>query len=110
MSYRQRLEAEKQAEETKSQWNYSVASKDSRRLTAEDRMAAKIAQEVLKDNQKLRGIHSGASIQKILQKEAKKHLMEGGSAGPNIVTINEKGEKDGMDPSNLPYLHRNPAI
>jgi hypothetical protein len=43
-----------------------------RDLTAEDRVASKIANEVLKDNAKLRGIHSGASIKKILEKEAKK--------------------------------------
>ena len=50
MSYKQRVEAEKLNEETKSQWNNSVASKDSRRLTTEDRVAHKIAAEVLKDN------------------------------------------------------------
>ena len=41
-------------------------------LSAEDRIANKIANEVLKDNAKLRGVHSGASIKKILEKEAKK--------------------------------------
>lgn len=41
-------------------------------MTAEDRIAQKIASEVLKDNAKLRGVHSGASIKKILEREAKK--------------------------------------
>jgi hypothetical protein len=35
-------------------------------------MASKIAAEVLKDNTKLRGIHSKESIKKILEKEALK--------------------------------------
>jgi hypothetical protein len=65
---------------------------------------------VLRDNQKLRQIHSGASIKKILEKEAKRQLLEGGVPQPNIVTIQEKGDRTAMDPSNLPYLHRNPAI
>lgn len=43
-----------------------------RDLTAEDKVATKIANEILKDNAKLRGVHSGASIKKILEKEAKK--------------------------------------
>ena len=41
-------------------------------MTAEDRIASKIANEVLKDNVKLRGVHSNQSIKKILEKEAKK--------------------------------------
>jgi len=44
------------------------------KLTAEERMARKIAKEVLRDNKKLGGVHSGASIQRLLEKEAKKHL------------------------------------
>jgi hypothetical protein len=43
---------------------------ESRKQTAEDRMASKIASEVLKDNHKLRGVHSKESIKKILEKEA----------------------------------------
>jgi len=68
---------------------------------------------VLRDNAKLRGVHSGASIQKILQKEAKKQLlMEKGGAyeGPVISKVHERGEIDKNDPSNLPYLNKNPAI
>jgi len=38
-------------------------------------VAAKIASEVLRDNAKLRGIHSGASIKKMLEREAKKQLL-----------------------------------
>lgn len=37
-------------------------------------MASKIAAEVLKDNSKLRGVHSKESIKKILEKEALKQM------------------------------------
>jgi len=88
MSYRQRVDAEKAKDDAKSEWNGSVVTKESRRFTAEDRVAQKIANEVLKDNHKLRGIHSGASIKKILEKEAKKQLlMEDKYEEPKIATI-----------------------
>lgn len=56
---------EQKSQTSKKDWQ-SNASKDSRKLTTEDRVAARIANEVLRDNAKLRGVHSGASIQKIL--------------------------------------------
>ena len=113
MSYKSRLAEEKAKEaETQSQWNASTTT-SKRELTAEDRLARKIASEVLRDNAKLKGIHSGASITKILEKEAKKQLalekeMARGD-GPIVATHNPKGEKQN-DPNNLPYLHKNPAI
>ena len=51
-----------------------MTSEQRNKQSAEDRIANKIASEVLKDNAKLRGVHSGASIKKILEKEAKKQL------------------------------------
>ena len=66
-----KAEQAKKDAETKSQWNDSVTS-SKRGLTTEDKLAQKIAQEVLRDNAKLRGIHSGASIKHILEKEAKR--------------------------------------
>ena len=72
MSYKSRLADEKTKQsETKSQWNESVTS-SKRELTTEDKLARKIAQEVLRDNAKLRGVHSGASMKKIIEKEAKR--------------------------------------
>ena len=65
------MAAEKRREQdTKSEWNASTTSKADK--TTEDKIAAKIANEVLRDNAKLRGVHSGASIKRILEKEAKK--------------------------------------
>ena len=36
--------------------------------------------------------------------------MGGDYKGPIISTIKEKEKQDMADPSNLPYLHKNPAI
>jgi len=75
-------------------------------------MASKIAAEVLKDNAKLRGIHSKESIKAILEKEAKRQMLlaNGGEYPQPVVSrIIEKGAKE-TDPSNLPYLHKNPAV
>ena len=75
-------------------------------------MASKIAAEVLKDNNKLRGVHSKESIKKILEKEALRQMqMNGGEyQAPVISRIVEKSMIDKSDPSNLPYLHKNPAV
>ena len=77
-------------------------------------MAQKIAQEVLRDNPKIRQVHSGASIKVLLEKEAKRQMAiaaKGGEyRGPLISRIEEKGKTDKADPSNLPYLHKNPAV
>jgi len=110
MSYRSRIDAEQKSQAANSEWNKSVTS--SKRMTAEDRMASKIAAEVLKDNAKLRGVHSNASIKKILEKEAKKQLLmeQEGQDGPVISTLIEKERRDPADPANLPYLHKCPAI
>ena len=63
-------EAKRREAEDRPEWNNSVTS--SKQRNAEDRIANKIASEVLRDNANLRGIHSKNSIQKILEKEAKK--------------------------------------
>jgi hypothetical protein len=47
-------------EEGKHDWDPSVKSE--KKMTAEDRVAARLAKEVLRDNVKLRGIHSNTSI------------------------------------------------
>lgn len=78
MSYKSRLaeEKSKMSQQQKSHWNDSVSMTSSKReMNAEDRLARKIANEVLRDNAKLRGIHSEQSIKQILQKEAKRQLQ-----------------------------------
>ena len=41
----------------------------------EDRIASKIATDLLNENQKLRGKHSKQSLKKVLEREAKKQLL-----------------------------------
>jgi hypothetical protein len=75
----------------KRDWDPSVKS-EKQKMTAEDRVAAKLAAEVLRDNAKLRGIHSNTSIKKLLEKEAKKYMKENGGEykGPIVSRIKDK--------------------
>ena len=82
---------------------------ETKKMTTEEKMARKIAKEVLRDNKKLGAVHSDASIQKLLEREAKKHL-EADYGGPVINQVSTRGTVDPANPSNLPYLHKNPAI
>lgn len=80
-------------------------------MSTEDKVAARLANEVLKDNAKLKGIHSNQSIQRLLQKAAKDQLYGADPyKGPIVSTIKDKELQTGPHPSNLPYLHKNPAI
>ena len=111
MSMKSRIAEEKKREsQVQPDWMSTTSSKKN---TTEDRVAARIAQEVLRDNAKLRGVHSNTSIKKLLEREAKKQLLaEGGGnyQGPVISQIKERGERDPADPSNLPYLNKCPAV
>lgn len=70
MSMKSRIAEEKKRErESQPDW---VSVTSSKKQTTEDRVAARIAQEVLRDNAKLRGVHSNTSIKKLLEREAKK--------------------------------------
>ncbi len=104
----------KEAKEVKDKpdWDASTTATKNK-ASAEDRMASKIAAEVLKENAKLRGVHSKESIKAILEKEAKRQmqLANGGEyAEPIVSRIVEKDIINRADPSNLPYLHKNPAV
>ena len=114
MSYSQRVAAEKKKEAAeRPDWDASTTGEKHKKPSAEDRIASKIANEVLRDNAKLRAVHSGPSIKKLLEREAKKQMAaaDGGAyQGPVISTIIEKDKRDKNDPSNLPYLHKNPAV
>jgi hypothetical protein len=116
MSMKSRVAEEKQREaQEKPEWDKSTTtSKRDHKKSAEERVAAKIASEMIRDNQKLRGIHSNTSIKKIIEKEAKRQLLieSGGEPydGPQVSRILEKGQINRADPSNLPYLHKCPAV
>ena len=93
-----------------------------------------VAQEVLATSRDMRKVHSSRSIRGILEKKkaaaARKKLGDinedtvallPASHAPPVTQVyyaedqgvanggNNGGRKD-LDPSNLPYLHRNPAI
>ena len=105
-------EAAKKAEKEKSEWDRSTVVSDVPR-TAEERMAAKIANDMLKDNPKLKGVHSNMSLKKILEKEAKRQLLAetGDEYSPPIISKTATHERiTRTDPSNLPYLHKCPAV
>ncbi len=87
MSLRSQVNAElKKQGNARPEWDASVRSEAGKDRTVEDRMATKIASEILKDNTKLKNIHSATSMKKILEKEAKKQLLTGGGGykGPII--------------------------
>ena len=74
-SYQKRIAEAKKEAEDRPEWDKSVTSEKRKQGTAENRMASKIAMEVLKDNHKLRGVHSKESIKAILEKEALKQMQ-----------------------------------
>jgi hypothetical protein len=63
-------EAKAQQAENKPDWDTGSVTTEQRNKRAENQMASKIAMEVLKENSKLKGIHSKQSMMKILEKEA----------------------------------------
>ena len=68
---------------------------------------------MLKDNPQLKGIHSNLSLKKILEKEAKRQLLEetgGQYQAPIISKVPTHEMNTRTDPSNLPYLHKCPAV
>ncbi len=104
-------EAKEREAEQRPEWQSTTSER--RKVSAEDRMAAKIASEVLKDNAKLRGVHSKDSIKMILEREALKQMKLASAEyqGPVVSRIEERDLKaKTADPSNLPYLHKNPAV
>lgn len=97
---------EKKQKEEKPEWDKSVKSTE--KISIEEKAARQIAEQVLENAPYLKGIHSKASMQKILEREAKVQLAQ--RVEPKIVTIKDGGRCRDVDPSNLPYLHRNEAI
>lgn len=59
VSMKSRIQEEKERESKRNaEWDRSTVASESKKPTLEDKMASKIASEVLKDNQKLKGVHS----------------------------------------------------
>ena len=72
----QQVKEAKKAEQEKSEWDRSTVVSDVPR-TVEEKLASRIANEMLKDNPKLKGVHSNMSLKKILEKEAKRQQRMG---------------------------------
>ena len=64
-------EAKKREVASKPEWDASTTASKQKK-TIEEKVASKIATEVLKDNPKLGSVHSAQSVQKILEREAKR--------------------------------------
>lgn len=58
----------------KSEWDKSTTGKN-QPVNLEDRIAKLVADEVLRNYKNLSGVHSNQSIRKILEKEARSHLI-----------------------------------
>lgn len=114
MSLKSRVAEEKARDAAQQpEWDRSTNASKTVKKTAEERVAAKIANEMLKDNSKLRGVHSNVSIKKIIENEAKRQLLAdamGDFKPPQVFNLKERGQINKQDPSNLPYLHKCPAV
>jgi len=93
-------------------WDKLSTTTKKNAVTLEERIAKHVADEILRNHTEFRHFHSNASVRKILEREAQKHLEDTtGIKAPEIVANKEYfTRKDVRDPNNLPYLHRNPAI
>jgi len=96
----------------KKDWDTITTSTKRNVVSIEERIAKHVADEIMRNNTEFRHFHSNASVRKILEREAQKHIEESkGLRGPEIVSNKEYfTRKDVRDPNNLPYLHRNPAV
>jgi len=96
----------------KKDWDQLSTVSKKNAVTVEERIAKHVADEILRNNYQFKHFHSNASIRKLLEKEAQKHMEDNkGIRAPQIVANKEYfARKDVQDPNNLPYLHRNPAI
>jgi len=102
----------KLAAKEKKDWDTISTSTKKNPVTLEERIAKHVADEIIRNNTQFKHFHSNASVRKILEKEAQKHMEDvKGIRVPEIVSNKEYfTRKDVTDPNNLPYLHRNPAI
>jgi len=96
----------------KKDWDQLSTTTKKNAVTVEERIAKHVADEILRNNYQFKHFHSNASIRKLLEKEAQRHMEESkGIRAPQIVANKEYfARKDVQDANNLPYLHRNPAI
>eukprot|EP00744_Colponema_vietnamica_P006756 GILI01009789.1.p1 GENE.GILI01009789.1~~GILI01009789.1.p1 ORF type:complete len:377 (-),score=75.27 GILI01009789.1:36-1166(-) len=78
-----------------------------------DKDSIVVADKLLSSSHILRSVHSKASMAQLVEQTKKtKALMQEKPTNPLIVTYNDHQKKliKQINPSQLPYLHRNPAI
>ncbi|KAL4476990.1 hypothetical protein ABPG72_011687 [Tetrahymena utriculariae] len=95
----------------KNDWDGISQQETKHKATLEERIAKHVADEVLRNYKHLGAVHSNQSIRKLLEREAQQYINKGNVDGPVISVVKENTlRKNEIDPNNLPYLHRNPAI
>ena len=87
------------------------------RSTAESIRSVGSVKSAMSDHKSLRSIHSHKSLAAIAAKQQARldaiheEREANGPAGPRIVLVDDGGgARHRDDPSNLPYMHRNPAV
>jgi len=97
--------------DTKPDWDASTNAGDGRG-PAVSQTAREMAEQMLMENPDLKSKHSVRSLASVFDKSGSKQLKEAELPPLRVVTIveNPKVAEKQIDPSNLPYLHRNPAI
>jgi len=97
----------------------NLAKLDSESKVSKDEDAMSIATTVLSECKSIRSVHSAKSLAALTQRAKEKieanlcAVPENKAVNPKIITHDEENgvrltKKN--DPSNLPYMHRNPAI
>jgi len=107
----QELKAKIESNEKKD-WDTLSTTTKKKQATLEERIVKHVADEIIRNNTQFKHFHSNASVRKILEREALKHLEDMKGINPPEIATNKEyfTRKDVKDPNNLPYLHRNPAI
>ena len=102
----------KKEDRQKEDWDTSTQP-ERKKQTAEQKLASRLADQILESNPNLKNIHSKTSMKKMLEAEASKQLAAtsgGGYQGPRVATLKDHEMNNEIQASNLPYLHKNPAI
>ena len=102
----------KREEDKKDDWDSSTQA-ERKKQSIEEKLASKLADQILELNPNLKGIHSKTSMKRMLEKEAARQLIanDGGNyQGPKVAVVKDREMNRDVQASNLPYLHKNPAI
>lgn len=102
----------KREEKEKENWDSSTIG-ERKKPTAEEKLASKLADQIMEANPNLKNIHSKTSMKKMLEAEAARQLASSNGGvyeGPKVATIKDHQMNTDLLASNLPYLHKNPAI